>query len=900
MERRGIHYPFCWIPFIGILLLSTLKATAEEAKPGSYEAMDYGPVIGHMVRTDWPENNLVRKGLAIRLDHDAALIFDTDLLRFAAATVDGWVDISRTDRTSYKGSDTAAVEGRQVWGASELAGWAKDGRFDGPRDGRYGNLPRDWAHYRGYYRHGNQVVLEYSVGETKVLELPEAVHEGETLAFMRTLRIEGVDEEMRAYLGEKREAWSLARSDAHGLVLDTGEGAVAVRLVGAPGEARLTTNGDRIELHLPPSDDTRGFRIVIFEMSSAGSEAYRNVPGSIAERELPDFSKMTRGGPARWNEEVAVKGTVAEGDTGYVVDRIPLPEDNPWGSWMRPAGLDFFECGTRAVLSTWNGDVWIVSGIDDSLENVTWRRFASGLFYAMGVAVVDGGIYVTERGQLTRLHDLNGNGEADFYENFNNDGPLHPRAHTLTLEVDSAGYFYFFKNGNRVPGDVPQHGALIRVSPDGNEREVFANGIRGANSLGIGPDDTVLSADQQGNLVPTERIDRLQRGKFYGYRPHGGEDLPFGEFEPPVCWVPHGVNNSSGAMHFAGDDRWGPQYGNWILGSYGRQALFAVLTQEIGDVMQGGVVRFPLAFTSGLIRARVNPGDGQLYVAGLRGWGTSARHDGNLDRVRYAGGADYLPTGFGVTPEGVSITFSEPLDRAVVDELDRYEVERWEYIYSNAYGSPEMSVRNPGQEGRDPVEVTGASLSGDAKTLFIEIPDIMPVMQQMVAYDLRFADGHDEENAVYHTIHVLREGDEPARRVRTEAVMEEEVDRWLEEDVEGELPVWFEAGRTAFETNCYTCHQSGGVAPAMRDSDWADGSPEALVRIVLHGKEGNRGIMTPFEWMDDDEIAAILSYIRVRWHDENLVDASDVRRIREESGDREDLWTEEELRRLLQ
>ena len=29
---------------------------------------------------------------------------------------------------------------------------------------------------------------------------------------------------------------------------------------------------------------------------------------------------------------------------------------------------------------TWNGDVWLVSGIDDTLELLTWQRIATGLF----------------------------------------------------------------------------------------------------------------------------------------------------------------------------------------------------------------------------------------------------------------------------------------------------------------------------------------------------------------------------------------------------------------------------------------------------------------------------------------------------------------------------------------
>ena len=46
-----------------------------------------------------------------------------------------------------------------------------------------------------------------------------------------------------------------------------------------------------------------------------------------------------------------------------------------------------------------------------------------------------------------------------------------------------------------------------------------------------------------------------------------------------------------------------------------------VMTDETGGVTQGGVVRFPLSFASGIMRARFNPRDGQLYVSsGLGHW----------------------------------------------------------------------------------------------------------------------------------------------------------------------------------------------------------------------------------------------------------------------------------------
>ena len=33
-------------------------------------------------------------------------------------------------------------------------------------------MPRDWAHYRGLYRHGDRVILAYTVGTADVLDMP--------------------------------------------------------------------------------------------------------------------------------------------------------------------------------------------------------------------------------------------------------------------------------------------------------------------------------------------------------------------------------------------------------------------------------------------------------------------------------------------------------------------------------------------------------------------------------------------------------------------------------------------------------------------------------------------------------------------------------------------------------
>ena len=105
----------------------------------------------------------------------------------------------------------------------------------------------------------------------------------------------------------------------------------------------------------------------------------------------------------------------------YVVDTLGIPFNNQYEPRMRIGAFDFFDDGNSAAVCTWDGDVWIVSGIDDDLQNLQWKRFATGLHEPLGLKIVDGKIYTVGDNQITRFHDLNNDGEADFLENFNND-----------------------------------------------------------------------------------------------------------------------------------------------------------------------------------------------------------------------------------------------------------------------------------------------------------------------------------------------------------------------------------------------------------------------------------------------------------------------------------------------
>ncbi|MEW6158346.1 MAG: c-type cytochrome [Verrucomicrobiota bacterium] len=122
----------------------------------------------------------------------------------------------------------------------------------------------------------------------------------------------------------------------------------------------------------------------------------------------------------------------------------------------------------------------------------------------------------------------------------------------------------------------------------------------------------------------------------------------------------------------------------------------------------------------------------------------------------------------------------------------------------------------------------------------------------------------------------------------------------------------FEAGQELFTTACAVCHQphglgQDGLAPPLVDSEWVLGSEQRLARIILHGVRGPITVlgrtydldMPAFGVFDDEQIAALLTYLRREWeHTASPVEPSMVGQIRRATASRQEPWTEPELLKI--
>ena len=451
----------------------------------------------------------------------------------------------------------------------------------------------------------------------------------------------------------------------------------------------------------------------------------------------------------------------------FVVDRVTWPEDNPWRSWMRFGGVDLFDDGKRAALTTWSGDVWIVDGLDQDLDQLTWRRFATGLNQPLGLEIVDDEIYALGRDQITRLHDTDGDGEADHYESFHHDymNAEHFHEPAMDLRLGDDGDFYFMKAARHAKrAQHPHHGTLLRVSRDGRELEVIARGFRASNGLGVGPGPTFWGTDQEGYWMPANRLSLVKPGGFHGnvwaWFDDDGDGKPDKDapahYEPPLCWLHPSVDRSPAEPLWLPDGALTDLGERWIQISYGNGKLFLVLEQDVDGTKQGFVTELGVRLPTGVMRGRVHPATGDLYVAGLVGWSSDQTDVGGFYRVRRTSAPLDIPVGFGAHQGHVVIDFDKPVDVEKATDVKRWSAQCWEYRWTEQYGSPDFKA--DGTQGRDDLPVESVRVEDDGRRVVLEIPNLRPTMQLHVRMDVPFQDGTDKQTYVHGTIHALGDG----------------------------------------------------------------------------------------------------------------------------------------------
>ena len=698
------------------------RESEEDWVDARIEDMDHGPAqAGSFLTPGVPEQEQTERGLALRVGADGAgaVLFDTELLRWSAA----WMgERSQPSPVRFGLLRKPTIGGEPLLWQPERPGWMLNGSLRDPRANERTPLPEKLARYSGHWLVGERTVLEYRIGDRTVLESPWLVVVDGVEVFLRDVVVSSGDEE---------EVMMLPEVGGSVLEVHSAQGDVGYRQV-----------ANQRSIVIQPSREAR-FRVMLsakevpaVALPFPGDELWSLRPA--------EFS-------ARWGAPLETRGELGEPERGFALDTLSLPDDNPWGALLYASGVGFLPDG-RVVVCTIHGDVWTASGVGAELETLRWQRFATGLYQPLGLEVVDGSIFVLGRDRLTRLHDLDGDGEADRYENFCDLLEIVGGDHLYAMDLarDPEGWFYFNKSGD---ASSEHGGAVVRISRDGRRIERFASGRRHANGIGVSPEGVVTSADNEGQWVPSTRLDVVAQGGFYGYAPaFRGEGTPT-SYDPPLLWLPREADNSAGGQVWVPESGWAPALAGRLLHfSFGRCTALLVGQQRVDAQLQGWATTLPARFLSGAMRGRFSPHDGQLYVVGSDGWQTAARADGSLQRLRWVGGEFSLPVDFRSTARGFELRFETALDAERLSK-DSFAVSRWNYRWSGRYGSREWSLEDPERAGRDAVAVESVRLDPSGRSVHVELESVEPCMQLAVDYELVSASGAPLSGTLWASLH---------------------------------------------------------------------------------------------------------------------------------------------------
>jgi azurin/glucose/arabinose dehydrogenase len=390
---------------------------------------------------------------------------------------------------------------------------------------------------------------------------------------------------------------------------------------------------------------------------------------------------------------------------------------------LEVGGMVFMPNDELAV-STRHGEVWIIS--NPYMKNglmPTYRLFAQGLHEALGLNYINGSLYLTQRGELTRLRDTDGDGVADEYETICSwplAGNYHEFAYGPVLDRDgnmivTRNVSWTSKMGESL---ARWQGWMLKITPDGKIHP-FATGMRSPAAFALNDKGDIFYAENQGDWVGSGSITDVEEGDFMGH-PQGlkwaglpgspvklrMQDIPnTGEpkfevakrvpgLKTPSVWLPHtilGVSTSA-ILSYEGKGKMGPFEGQLFVGDQGQSKIMRVYLEKVKGVYQGAAFNFREGFSSGIIRT-VWGSDGSMFVGMTsRGWPSTGTALYGLQRLEWLGKTPFEIKTIQARPDGFELEFTLPVDEKTARDVTSYNLTNFTYMYHNAYGSPIINL----------------------------------------------------------------------------------------------------------------------------------------------------------------------------------------------------------------
>jgi hypothetical protein len=423
----------------------------------------------------------------------------------------------------------------------------------------------------------------------------------------------------------------------------------------------------------------------------------------------------------------------------YALDTFPLPPELK----LEASGLASLPDG-RLAIAVRKGEIWILDRPTEkapTLQNTTFTRFASGLHEPLGLTWHEGALYTTQRSEVTRLRDTDGDGAADEYltaaKGWGISGNYHEYAYGPVF--DRRGDMWVTLNctiGKAPVGDgfdqvkaFPWRGWSMRRSGHGTLLPISA-GLRSPSGLGTNHLGEVFATDQQGNWWGTNALLHLRAGVFHGHadalidckRPespltHPGP-LPRGittaqairripGYAPPAVWFPYNKIGASpcGFSCNRTTGKFGPFENQLFVGEFTYAFVSRVFLEKVEGAYQGACFHFRSGMKSAVFRTAFLS-DGSLMLGETnRGWNSIGTRSFALERLRWTGLMPFEMKTIEAKPDGFLVTFTKPFDPKSAADPMSWLLSSYTYNYQQAYGSLEVDPK--------PVTISKVTVAAD-------------------------------------------------------------------------------------------------------------------------------------------------------------------------------------------
>lgn len=402
----------------------------------------------------------------------------------------------------------------------------------------------------------------------------------------------------------------------------------------------------------------------------------------------------------------------------YSVEKVPLPDS----VLLEVGGMDFMPDGKLAVC-TRRGEIWLIEDPYSKNGKPKFTRFASGLHEPLGLSYYQGSIYVTQRSELTRITDKNGDGKADLFQTVTTwpiSGNYHEYAYgPLILPNGDMLVNLNLSWVGRGASLTKWRGWMLRIKPDGS---VIPNaaGMRSPAGLTLNSAGDVFFAENQGDWISSGRITHIEPGDFAGHpaslkwsqEPSSplkelkldmfpdsiGSLHEFGKktahFKEAAVIFPHTLMgiSTSGIVSIKPQE-FGPFKDQLLIGDQGHSKLMRAYLEKVKGKYQGACFPFLEGFASGILRMSWGA-DNSLFVGMTsRGWSATGKDLYGLQRVRWNGVMPLEIKTMKATSNGFELEFTKPASPAAANPA-LYKMTGFTYIYHKTYGSPEVDQKD--------------------------------------------------------------------------------------------------------------------------------------------------------------------------------------------------------------